>query len=304
MSGSFYLRARGEVKGPASITQIIGLIRKKRLGRHHDISIDGVSWVRAGEMPDLAEYWAPDTSRATASDDHAGRGQSASFNLTENKGDSRVVEWFYASGKTRLGPVSESQLRGLFDCGAISGNTLIWHSGLEEWVQGQTVAQFMDVCRDRSTALVKPPTFNAEPQAYCMNCGNTVSTKDIACTRCGVPPRAEKNFCYSCGVAVNQNQVMCIQCGAGLAEPRSVGAGIVAGSKNKTSAGILALLLGGLGIHKFYHGSWGWGLVYLAACITWIPAIVALGEGIQYLTMDQAKYDNQYNQTAPSAFKW
>ena len=38
----------------------------------------------------------------------------------------------------------------------------------------------------------------------------------------------------------------------------------------------LCLLLGGAGLHKFYAGKWIQGLLYLAFCWTWLPAILAL----------------------------
>jgi TM2 domain-containing membrane protein YozV len=65
--------------------------------------------------------------------------------------------------------------------------------------------------------------------------------------------------------------------------------------KNKTTAGILALLLGGLGAHKFYLGRVFQGLLYLVFCWTFIPAIIALIEGIGYLTMNDADFNVRYN---------
>ena len=38
----------------------------------------------------------------------------------------------------------------------------------------------------------------------------------------------------------------------------------------------LCLILGGIGVHKFYSGKWIQGLLYLAFCWTWIPVILAL----------------------------
>jgi TM2 domain-containing membrane protein YozV len=49
---------------------------------------------------------------------------------------------------------------------------------------------------------------------------------------------------------------------------------------NKVAYGILALLVGGLGVHHFYGGRIGLGFVYLIFCWTFIPAIIAFVEGI------------------------
>ena len=38
----------------------------------------------------------------------------------------------------------------------------------------------------------------------------------------------------------------------------------------------LCLFLGGLGIHKFYSGKWGQGLLYLTFCWTFIPLILSV----------------------------
>ena len=74
--------------------------------------------------------------------------------------------------------------------------------------------------------------------------------------------------------------------------------------KTKGLAAILALLLGGLGIHKFYLGSWGWGLIYILLVWTWIPFIVAVVEAIIYLSMSQSAFDEKYNLRPVSPFTW
>lgn len=65
--------------------------------------------------------------------------------------------------------------------------------------------------------------------------------------------------------------------------------------KDKTTAGILALLVGGIGVHKFYLNKTGQGILYLLFCWTLIPGLIAFFEGIQYLTMDQLAFDSRYN---------
>lgn len=77
--------------------------------------------------------------------------------------------------------------------------------------------------------------------------------------------------------------------------------------KNKTAAGLLAIFLGGLGIHKFYLGYTGPGLVYLLTnTVGWIVtifllgvpnmvlAIIALVEGIVYLTKTDEEFEQLY----------
>ena len=78
------------------------------------------------------------------------------------------------------------------------------------------------------------------------------------------------------------------------------------GAKDKAAAGLLAIFLGGWGIHKFYLGFTGPGLVYLLIntvgfAITWmllfIPnialGVIAFVEGVIYLT----KPDEEFEQT-------
>ena len=60
--------------------------------------------------------------------------------------------------------------------------------------------------------------------------------------------------------------------------------------KSRTTAGILGILLGGLGIHKFYLGKAGLGIVYILLSWTFIPALVGFIEGIIYLTQDDATF--------------
>jgi TM2 domain-containing membrane protein YozV len=60
--------------------------------------------------------------------------------------------------------------------------------------------------------------------------------------------------------------------------------------KSKVAAGILGILFGGLGIHKFYLGKIGMGILYLCFCWTGIPEIVGFIEGIMYLVSNDEKF--------------
>ena len=54
-------------------------------------------------------------------------------------------------------------------------------------------------------------------------------------------------------------------------------------AKDKTTAGVLGLLLGGVGIHHFYLGNTLRGIIYILLAWTFIPAFVGFIEGIMYL---------------------
>lgn len=65
--------------------------------------------------------------------------------------------------------------------------------------------------------------------------------------------------------------------------------------KSKTTAGILGILLGGWGIHKFYLGKTGMGILYILFCWTYIPAIIGLVEGIMYLTSNDENFQLKHH---------
>ena len=46
--------------------------------------------------------------------------------------------------------------------------------------------------------------------------------------------------------------------------------------KSKTTAALLALFLGGLGIHRFYLDESSKGILYLVFCWTFIPSMIAV----------------------------
>ncbi len=65
--------------------------------------------------------------------------------------------------------------------------------------------------------------------------------------------------------------------------------------KNKVITGLLAIFLGGLGIHKFYLGQVGWGIAYILFSWTWIPTMVGVIEGIIYLSMSEKSFHIKYS---------
>lgn len=135
-----------------------------------------------------------------------------------------------------------------------------------------------------------------------------MSTKN--CPSCGAPIALDTTECKYCGekIAASQPQYQAPQApqyappqapqyappqAPQYAPPQYAPVANPSG-KSKTTAGILAILLGGLGVHKFYLGRIGKGILYLIFCWTYIPAIVGLIEGIIYLTSSDEKFYTKY----------
>ena len=96
----------------------------------------------------------------------------------------------------------------------------------------------------------------------CPECGIEISDKAQSCPHCGMPfsiQRNQNNVYY-------QNQVLNT---ANVQTGKPV---------NKAVYCLLAFFLGGLGIHKFYVGKIGMGILYVLFCWTYIPLILSIIE--------------------------
>lgn len=76
-------------------------------------------------------------------------------------------------------------------------------------------------------------------------------------------------------------------------------------TKERVAAGLLAIFVGWLGVHQFYLGSAGTGIIILASNVLcglgWIIGIV---EGILLLMMTDAEFDQRYNQRTPESVEF
>ena len=104
---------------------------------------------------------------------------------------------------------------------------------------------------------------------------------------------------------------MCVKCGQAVRPARSGGSAQL-GDKSKVAAGVLGILLGWLGIHKFYLGrttpalimlgvtvasycggfvigilTFGFGIILFFVPVVWIIGII---EGIIYLTKTDEEF--------------
>jgi TM2 domain-containing membrane protein YozV len=116
-----------------------------------------------------------------------------------------------------------------------------------------------------------------------------------------------RNYCLNCGTGLQQGQVICTNCGFAVGGGAAARAGNPQ-EKSKVAAGLLALFLGGLGVHKFYLGYNGAGWIMLGAffagCVLAFAGIgililgalsvTAFCEAIIYLTKSDEQFHDTY----------
>ena len=121
---------------------------------------------------------------------------------------------------------------------------------------------------------------------YCRNCGQSITDAAAVCIHCGVKSGDGNSYCQNCGESTSGNAAVCVKCGVML------GGQAHASSKSKTTAGILGIVLGGVGAHNFYLGYTGKAVAQLLLGILGIffifPTVASsvwgLIEGIMILT--------------------
>lgn len=104
-----------------------------------------------------------------------------------------------------------------------------------------------------------------------------------------------EKYCTECGNVINIKAEICPKCGVRqMPAPSAMSVSYVTPQgKSKLAAGLLALFLGGIGLHKFYLGRPLQGVFYLLFCWTFIPALIGFIEGIVYLCESDEAFARQ-----------
>lgn len=141
------------------------------------------------------------------------------------------------------------------------------------------------------------------PQEYeCEYCGATIKMKMPLMEQTVTTSR-----CRFCGGEIDSTARKCRHCGEWvqpISHPFTNPHAIAPKStKSKTTAALLAILLGGWGIHEFYLGHTGLGILFLILwfCFSWtifIPlvlCVISIIQGINYLCMSQEQFEAKYH---------
>lgn len=113
---------------------------------------------------------------------------------------------------------------------------------------------------------------------FCMNCGHEIEENATSCSRCGTPVSAHSgNAMQNTKVENYRNKTV-----ASL------------GKHYHIIIGIIAIILGSFGVHKFLMGRKFIWILYFIFSWTFIPLIIGIIEGIIYLTCTEEKFEKKY----------
>lgn len=122
---------------------------------------------------------------------------------------------------------------------------------------------------------------------YCKSCGESINSGQAICIKCGVKVGDGNSFCANCGETISSTADVCLNCGFAVKRNSTI-------DDNKMILGIVALVVGGIGIHNFMMGETKKGIVKILLCWTGISSIIALVDAIKIFTdkytVDSDKY--------------
>lgn len=138
-----FVRIRGRVLGPYDHEKLKGLAQRGQFSRLHEVSTDGVSWVRAATFPQLFTAG----TAAPVSDGHAPAApeptEPDSINVAPEVPRGRSSErsqWYYTRGGAQCGPVPFAELQALAFSGQLAATEQVWNDSMPDWVPANQVS--------------------------------------------------------------------------------------------------------------------------------------------------------------------
>jgi TM2 domain-containing membrane protein YozV len=184
------------------------------------------------------------------------------------------AQWFWAHGSDQYGPMGWSEIREFASTGQLQPNDLVWAHGMRDWAPAGMIAGL----------IVRPE--QSPPAAPSPN-GNGVH-HGAADYRWPTQVRGWVNALHK---AVNEPMKSPANFVPGPTDPAHV---------NRVLAGVLAVVLGAFGVHKFLLGRTGPGIAVLLVtlCTFGIGALatvpIGIIEGLLYFLRSDAEFHRIY----------
>ena len=151
MDNSYYIRVRGQVKGPYDSATLQAMARRSQFARHNEVSPDGETWYRASEFPELFPERAKRQSapprekgaveaRGSGDNPDSPESESTSAVMKSPESANEEARWFYGLNGKVVGAVSFNQLCELFKQGILTSKSFVWDPNIE-WTKARDVPE-------------------------------------------------------------------------------------------------------------------------------------------------------------------
>jgi TM2 domain-containing membrane protein YozV len=186
-------------------------------------------------------------------------------------------EWYYTVKGEQVGPVSPAELKKAATEGTLQPTDLVWKEGMAEWVEAQSIkGLFASPTKSAESVKTSPQKSQIVPEEedqikIAIRKGNQDDEDYEEEEEEEERPRKKTSIRSGNIPRFNREEV----------------------KSKKTVAAILALLLGGYGIHKFYLGKTTAGIITILACCGGF-GIIPLIEFIIYLTKSEEDFYKDY----------
>ncbi len=197
---TWYTRSRGRIFGPFTRSQLESMRERGQFTRFHEVSQDRQTWTSAANVPVL---FAPGAAAQ-------GQAPAKVYSLAEREipvDEAREVpvgatsaavdespSWFYSRGGAQAGPVTLHDLKSMAARGEIGLDSLVWKSGMADWVAARNFADlaFPSQATATSGSAVPPQTYPAPTASAYSNIPPRTSGLAIASLVLGI--------LYLCGI--------------------------------------------------------------------------------------------------------
>lgn len=202
--------------------------------------------------------------------------------------------WYVARNGKKLGPISELDLVAYIKNNKVKASDLVWKEGMQDWVSAKDSTNLAVYFKavPPEIKVVRPPEIDVLDDE---------NVKSVAEKPRGSRLATFNKFCGGCGELLHQDAVVCPKCGVSQRAAKAATITVVNGqAPNKIVAIVLALFLGTLGVHRFYVGNAGLGVIMLlctlfSAFLLWpIIALINIVEAIVWAFMSDSDWEMQF----------
>ncbi|QDV43125.1 hypothetical protein Enr13x_29790 [Stieleria neptunia] len=134
-----FIRFRGRTIGPLTPDKVKDMVRRGQVTRMHELSGDGLSWMKADEFGNFfpravaSGGMAGDMAASASSVPPGGEGSHGEGGAAPAASDNATAQWYAHVNGEKQGPVSMDQMRLYSEAKILKKDSLVWKNGMDTW---------------------------------------------------------------------------------------------------------------------------------------------------------------------------